>query len=62
MGHHFMGIEIGGTKIQVFITDEDHKIIERDKFFVKEKEASYITKNLNERLKASCQKYNIDAI
>jgi glucokinase len=62
MGHIFMGIEIGGTKIQVFITDEDHKIIERDKFFVKEKEASYITKNLNERLKAACQKYNIDAI
>ena len=62
MGHIFLGIEIGGTKIQVFLTDEDHKIIERDKFFVKEKEATYITKNLKERLASACQKHRIDAI
>jgi glucokinase len=62
MGHIFMGIEIGGTKIQVFITDEDQKIIERDKFFVKEKEAAYIIKNLKERINAARQKYSIDAI
>ncbi len=62
MGHIFMGIEIGGTKIQVFITDEDHTIIERDKFFVKEKEATFITKNLKERLNTYCQKYIVEAI
>lgn len=62
MGNIFMGVEIGGTKIQVFLTDEDQKIIERDKFFVKEKEAAYITKNLKKRLNAACRKYRIDAI
>lgn len=62
MDHLFIGIEIGGTKIQVYVTDEDQKIIEREKFFVKEKEASYITKNLNEILNAACQKYNIEAV
>jgi glucokinase len=62
MGHIFMGIEIGGTKIQVFITDEDHKIIERDKFFVEEKEATFITKNLKEKLYTYCQKYVVKAI
>ncbi len=62
MGYNFLGIEIGGTKIQVFVTDEDHNIIERDKFFVKEKEAAYITNNLKEKLKTACQKRSIDAI
>ncbi len=30
----FIGIEIGGTKIQVFVTDENINILERHKFFV----------------------------
>ena len=62
MDHTFMGIEIGGTKIQVFLTDESQNIIERDKFFVEEKEAGFIMTNLEERLKNILQKNKVDAI
>jgi glucokinase len=62
MDHTFMGIEIGGTKIQVFITDEGHNIIKRDKFFVQEKEAGFIMANLEERINSIIHKHKVDAI
>ena len=62
MEHSFLGIEIGGTKIQVFLTDDSQNIIKRDKFFVKEKEAGFIMTNLEERLNSILLKYKLDAI
>jgi len=62
MAHTFIGIEIGGTKIQVFLTDDQQNIIERDKFYVAEKEAGFIMTNLEERLNNILRKQKVDAI
>jgi len=68
MSIRLLGIEIGGTKIQVFLADGDGKdgeikIIERHKFFVGlEKEAASIRNKIKENVSNILKKNKIDAI
>jgi len=63
MSNTFLGIEIGGTKIQVFRTDGLLKVKDRHKFYVGEKkEAAYIRDNLRDLVSTIIQKENVKAI
>lgn len=62
MSEKFLGIEIGGTKIQVFLTDKDINIIKRHKFFVgREKEATIIRDKIRESVNEISDEYKITA-
>jgi glucokinase len=62
MGEKFLGIEIGGTKIQVLLTDKDIKIIKRYNFFVGwEKEATIIRDKIRESVNEILGKHKITA-
>lgn len=51
MNKKFLGIEIGGTKIQVFLTDQKINILERHKFYVgHKKEAAGIRDAISEKV------------
>jgi glucokinase len=63
MSNTFLGIEIGGTKIQVFLTDDQINIIERHKFLVnQQKEAAYIRDNIEDKIHKILQKHEVGAI
>jgi len=63
MSNIFLGIEIGGTKIQVFVTDAQAKVIQRHKFYVgAKKDAAYIRNKLGERVSKIIQKNKVNAI
>lgn len=59
----FLGVEIGGTKIQVFIADPSIQIIERKKFFVgDQKKASAILDRIRENIDGLIKRYEVTAI
>lgn len=63
MSNRFLGIEIGGTKIQVFLTDEEVKILERHKFFVGDKkEAAGIRDRIGDKVLEISSREPIDTI
>ena len=63
MERNYLGIEIGGTKIQIFIVNTSFIILERIKFFVgDEKKASEIQKVLEKNLNKILSKHEITAI
>ena len=63
MERNYLGIEIGGTKIQIFIVNTSFIILERIKFFVGDKkEASKIQKVLEKNLNKIFCKWEIAAI
>lgn len=63
MSNNFLGIEIGGTKIQVFVTDAHAKVIDRHKFYVGDKkEAAYIRDELGERIRKIIQEDKVQVI
>ena len=63
MSKKFLGIEIGGTKIQVFLTDDQTNIIERHKFFVSEKRvAALIRDKIQEKVSNILNKNKVEVI
>jgi len=63
MSKKFLGIEIGGTKIQVFLADDQTNILERHKFFVSHKrEASRIRNKIQERIGSILKKDKVEVI
>ena len=63
MERNYLGIEIGGTKIQIFIVNTSFIILERIKFFVGDKkEASKIQKVLEKNLNKILSEWEIVAI
>ena len=63
MEHIYLGIEIGGTKIQVFVVNSSFTILERIKFFVGHtKEAFKIQEILEDNLEKLSSNYEITAI
>ena len=63
MSEQFLGIEVGGTKIQVFVTNDTAKIVERHKFFVgQEREASIIREKILENVNTILRKHKIAGI
>jgi glucokinase len=63
MSKKFLGIEIGGTKIQVFLTDDQTNILERHKFSVcKEKEAACIKEKIQEKVSNILKKNKVQII
>jgi glucokinase len=63
MNHKFLGVEIGGTKIQIFLTDEHANVLDRHKFFVGDrKDATYIRDNIGKMLSKILQNDKISAI
>ncbi len=63
MERNYLGIEIGGTKIQIFIVNTSYIILERIKFFVGDKkEASKIQKVLEKNLNKILSEWEITAI
>ena len=63
MSKKFLGIEIGGTKIQVFLTDDQTNILERHKFFVSEKrEAALIRDKIQEKVNNILKKNKVEVI
>lgn len=56
----YLGIEVGGTKIQILVSNRSLEILESIKFFVGDvKEASVILDGLREKLRVIHQKYTI---
>lgn len=63
MSKKFLGIEIGGTKIQVFLTDDQANILERHKFFVSEKrDAALIRDKIQEKVINILNKTKVEVI
>lgn len=63
MNKKFLGIEIGGTKIQVFLTDDQTNILERHKFFVSEqRDAALIRDKIKEKVSDILKKTKVEVI
>lgn len=63
MSKKFLGIEIGGTKIQVFLADDETNILERYKFFVSEKrDAALIRNKIQEKVIDILKKTKVEVI
>ncbi len=63
MSKKFLGIEIGGTKIQVFLADDQTNILERHKFFVSEKrDGALIRDKIQEKVINILNKTKIEVI
>lgn len=63
MQKNYLGIEIGGTKIQVFAIDAAYTILERAGFLVGDtKEATPILENLNREVSRLLSTYDISAV
>ena len=63
MSKKFLGIEIGGTKIQVFLTDDRTNTLERHKFFVSEKrDAALIRDKIREKVINILNKTKVEVI
>ncbi|MFC2125211.1 ROK family protein [Bacteroidota bacterium] len=63
MSEKFLGIEIGGTKLQVFLTDDQTNILERYRFSVsRKKEATGIRDKIQEKVKNILRKNKVGVI
>ena len=63
MSKKFLGIEIGGTKIQVFLADDQTNILDRHKFFVSEKrDAALIRDKIQEKVINILNKTKVEVI